>query len=76
MNPPTPAKPPTPPTQTPAAKPEERLPKDKGFDASHGYGPAHGGPSGPGDTPAKPNVAAPAPPPKPAADDDDSDDDA
>jgi hypothetical protein len=25
---------------------------DHGYDASHGYGPAHGGPAGPGDAPA------------------------
>ena len=60
-------------------KPEE-MPKDKGFDASHGYGPAHGGPSGPGDTPAKPakpEQVAPAPPPDepaPPPDEDEEDD--
>ena len=59
-------------TPKPAAKSEE-LPKDKGFDASHGYGPAHGGPSGPGDSPAKPQQAAPAPPP---VEDEDEEDDA
>ena len=54
------------------AKPED-TPKDKGFDASHGYGPAHGGPSGPGDTPAKTaepeQIAPPAPPPDEDEDD-------
>jgi hypothetical protein len=29
------------------------LEKDTGFNESHGYGPCHGGPSGPGDTPSK-----------------------
>jgi hypothetical protein len=27
--------------------------KDAGYGASHGYGPGRGGPSGPGDAPAK-----------------------
>lgn len=27
---------------------------DLGYGRSHGYGPAHGGPSGPGDAPSKP----------------------
>jgi hypothetical protein len=27
---------------------------DHGFDRSHGYGPGHGGPTGPGDVPAEP----------------------
>jgi hypothetical protein len=27
--------------------------KDTGFNESHGYGPCHGGPSGPGDAPSK-----------------------
>lgn len=41
--------------RSPAAPPTEadREP-DHGFDRSHGYGPGHGGPSGPGDVPAEP----------------------
>jgi hypothetical protein len=41
-----------------------------GYEKSHGYGPSHGGPSGPGDAPAaSPPVAHEAP-------DDDEDEDA
>jgi hypothetical protein len=31
--------------------------QDLGFSQSHGYGPAHGGPSGPGDVPADESTA-------------------
>ncbi|MEO8874159.1 MAG: hypothetical protein ABI461_01115 [Polyangiaceae bacterium] len=34
--------------------------KDLGFGPSHGYGKSHGGPSGPGDVPAKPSPKTPA----------------
>jgi hypothetical protein len=37
-------------TTHPAPSPKE---PDDGYGASHGYGPAHGGPTGPGDIPAK-----------------------
>lgn len=30
------------------------VPEDLGYGKSHGYGPSHGGPTGPGDAPAKP----------------------
>jgi hypothetical protein len=45
-------KPPPPPAVQPPAQltPTER---DKGYNQSHGYGPGHGGPSSPGDAPAK-----------------------
>ncbi len=48
-------------------------PPDHGFDESHGYGPAHGGPSGPGDVPAD---RAPDAGEKNKPDDGDEDDDA
>ncbi len=50
------------------AQPKDRTPKepDQGYGASHGYGDAHGGPSGPGDAPA-PVPANHAPPPDPDA---------
>jgi hypothetical protein len=48
---------------------------DLGYGESHGYGPAHGGPSGPGDAPADDAPAPPsAPPAEPESDDDDDDD--
>ena len=33
---------------------DETMEKDSGFGASHGYSQTHGGPTGPGDAPAKP----------------------
>jgi hypothetical protein len=36
--------------------------KDQGYDESHGYGPGHGGPSGPGDAPADPALPVKNPP--------------
>lgn len=44
------------------------LPKepDLGYGESHGYGPAHGGPTGPGDAPATEITAPKAAPEKPA----------
>jgi hypothetical protein len=53
----------------PRTHPEEKQP-DEGYDESHGYGPAHGGPTGPGDAPAK---KSPVPPP-PREDDDEEED--
>jgi hypothetical protein len=44
----------------PAATPAEKPQPDAGYEESHGYGPSHGGPSGPGDAPAQPS-GAPAP---------------
>jgi hypothetical protein len=40
---------------------------DLGYNESHGYGPAHGGPTGPGDAPADPSPDIP-PPPEPRDD--------
>jgi hypothetical protein len=55
---------------SPAVHPVPRTP-DHGFDEAHGYGPGHGGPSGPGDVPAEP-APGPAPdaPEKSGEDDD------
>jgi hypothetical protein len=54
--------------------PEEHQP-DKGYEESHGYGPSHGGPTGPGDAPAKlPEKEAPVDPDD-SHDDEDEDDD-
>ena len=51
--------------------PEGEQPQpDKGYEQSHGYGPSHGGPSGPGDAPARP---APEPPTPPTEEPDDED---
>jgi hypothetical protein len=61
--------------QSPAAAPAPARPvrrtPDHGFDEAHGYGPGHGGPSGPGDVPAEP-APSPAPdaPEKGGEDDD------
>lgn len=41
---------------------------DLGYGESHGYGPAHGGPSGPGDAPADEAPAPPSAPPPEAPD--------
>jgi hypothetical protein len=46
-------------------------PDDDGFGESHGYGPSHGGPSGPGDVPADETAAGPAKAPPPSGDEDD-----
>jgi hypothetical protein len=40
--------------RAPARVEKPKRPPDHGFDESHGYGPSHGGPSGPGDVPADP----------------------
>ena len=41
------------PRKRPAAPPEKLgAQPDGGYEKSHGYGPSHGGPSGPGDAPA------------------------
>jgi hypothetical protein len=45
---------------------------DAGYGRSHGYGPAHGGPTGPGDAPA---VTPPAEVPAEVPDDEDVDED-
>ncbi|MEO7111430.1 MAG: hypothetical protein ABI183_13410 [Polyangiaceae bacterium] len=45
--------------ETPKKKADETE-KDVGFGQSHGYDREHGGPSGPGDAPAKPQPKAPA----------------
>ena len=44
---------------------------DKGYGKSHGYGPPHGGPTGPGDAPAKIENYPPLPstPPEPEEED-------
>lgn len=39
---------------------------DLGYNESHGYGPSHGGPTGPGDAPADPSDLPPPPAPKDA----------
>jgi hypothetical protein len=55
-----------------SARPEKaRRPPDHGFDESHGYGPSHGGPSGPGDIPADPAPDA-GRTPRPEDEDDDA----
>jgi hypothetical protein len=51
----------------PAGPPAEKPQPDSGYEESHGYGPSHGGPSGPGDAPAEPSGA-----PAPNDDEDDS----
>jgi hypothetical protein len=38
--------------------PKLPLEEDEGYGESHGYGPGHSGPSGPGDAPAKQPPAA------------------
>jgi len=48
----------------PKEKQEDEVEKDVGFGASHGYEKSHGGPSGPGDAPAKPITPAPSTPKK------------
>jgi hypothetical protein len=52
----------------PGSHPSEKE-ADGGYEEGHGYGPGHGGPTGPGDAPAKKEPDAPPPP-----DDDDEDD--
>jgi hypothetical protein len=41
-------------------KKDDATEKDLGFGPSHGYDAEHGGPTGPGDAPAKPAPKAPA----------------
>jgi hypothetical protein len=51
-----------PPPGPPDGLPTHIVPEaDQGFGESHGYGPGHGGPSGPGDVPSKdPATVVPA----------------
>jgi len=45
-----------------AESPAEQPQPDAGYEQSHGYGPSHGGPTGPGDAPAT-GVESATPPP-------------
>jgi hypothetical protein len=47
--------------QKPRGAPPEKPQPDAGYEESHGYGPSHGGPSGPGDAPATTPARAPTP---------------
>ena len=44
----------------PPRRKAEKEEKDTGFNASHGYGVGHGGPSGPGDVPGDKTPQGPA----------------
>jgi hypothetical protein len=64
---------PTPPEPTPTDpdRPTDPTPdeRDVGYSQSHGYGPGHGGPSGPGDAPSKQAATVvPIEPDEPAGD--------
>jgi len=54
-HPPPPQPEPVEPLPTDPDRPTDPMPleKDTGFNESHGYGPCHGGPSGPGDVASK-----------------------
>ncbi len=70
-HPPPPQPEPDGPLPTEPDKPDDPAPleKDTGFNASHGYGPCHGGPSGPGDAPSnKKAIVVPIEPDEPPGD--------